>query len=214
MKRRGAKRKLANREPNGRAQRSRPEMRENMRSVALEARERVFGVSKQTAEDMPESAFLGRLRADNIAFERAAKSGGTRRGDVPPGITARQYDAATDYQELIRNWDRVHLLKGYPEAANMDRGGGYDSSDGTDPFYLDWVRRICDTKQNCDDVLRDAAKVDWRVPIVIEAVVMHGNRAPDMLGTLRIGLNALANALNIPAEGTVTVSAALAPNAS
>ena len=174
--------------------------------MVVGARQRVFGVRKENAEDMPETWFLGLLRAENIAFERARADTGVRAKDVPPGITARQYDAAGDYRDLLRDWDRVHLLKSYPAAGDMDRGGGYDSTDGTDPLYLDWVRRVCDSKQNCDDALRDASKTDWRVRAVVESVIVHDVAQPDMLGTLRIGLNALANALNISAQGKLDKS--------
>ena len=101
-RRRGRKRKIVDRQPNGQPARSKPQHREDMLSIALEARQRVFGVGSETARAMPETTFLARLFAT---------------GEV----SQRQYDAAVQYEEIRRAFVQLHPTRGYPEAGNLDR---------------------------------------------------------------------------------------------
>src|SRR3990167_15550 len=62
----------------------------DMTAVVLEARQRVFHVSGETAKVMEESSFLGHL----LATEE---------------ISRRQYAAAIDYRDVVAEYARLHL---------------------------------------------------------------------------------------------------------
>ena len=178
-RRRGRKRKIVDRQPNGQPARSKPQHREDVLSIALEARQRVFGVGSETARAMPETTFLVRLFAT---------------GEV----SQRQYDAAVQYEEIRRAFVQLHPTRGYPEAGNLDRGGGFDASDGSEPDYVRRFNRVSDQERACRQALYDADKDDARASHAVEHVVMQRFAQPHLVVPLRIGLNALANALNIP----------------
>src|SRR3990167_1739681 len=110
----GRKRKPGVREPNGRARRPPTAAIEaEARSVALDARMRVYGASKAIAEGMHGTNWLAYLVATGE-------------------LKQRQYDAAMGWQELCEDYHKLHPVKRYPEAGNLDRGGGYDGTEDGD----------------------------------------------------------------------------------
>src|SRR3990167_9560626 len=103
----GRHRKPGVREPNGRARRPPTAAIEaEAMSVALGARMRVYGASKAIAEGMPGTSWLAYLVAT---------------GEIEP----RQYEAAMGWRDLDEQYHKLHPIKRYPEAGNLDRGGGY-----------------------------------------------------------------------------------------
>lgn len=178
----GRKRKAdARRQPGGRidhsSRRARTERAEDMTAVVLEARQRVFGVSPTVSRLMPETSFLGRLRAQNE-------------------ISQRQYDAAMKYREAEQLYDSLHPVKGYPQAGNLDRGGSFDGRE-VDQDYIDRFTLALTRHQRCATALRGTASVDAHAEAVTKNVVLKGYEMPMHIPTLRIGLNALAKVLGL-----------------
>jgi hypothetical protein len=181
VSRRGRKRQLVKRQPNGQPARNIVQHREDMQSVVLTARQRVFRVNAETAIAMPETSFLGRLLATGE-------------------LSRRQYDTATSYQEHRREYDRLFPVRQYPEAANLDRSGGHDNRAGDEPEYVAYCRIVQETDRRCERALFDADREDRDASNMVELIVMKGERFGYGVGSLRIGLNWLARALDIPGQ--------------
>lgn len=180
MSRRGRPRKTAERrlQPNYSDARQEAEAI----SVALEARSRMFGLPLSQTPKNVLSSFLGRLRAREE-------------------ISERQYEAAKKYQDLMRQVSALHMLRGFPEAGNLDRGGGYDGSDGTEEDYVARFKATMVLEERCRRALAEANHSDSRTATAIQFVVLHDYDQPHLVGAIRIGLNALARIFGIPVTG-------------
>jgi hypothetical protein len=177
----GRKRKSGQRHPGGQLKTpNHSERPEIMQQVALDARTRVFDLTRTQAAEMGESGFLGRLMATKE-------------------LSRRQYDTAAAYLELNREYDRLHPVKGFTEAGNLDRGGGFDGSDGSEEWYLAKFRRTSAKHKACREALAATSTVDAHARQVTDNVVLKGYEMPAHIPSLRIGLNALARPLDIPA---------------
>ena len=148
----------------------------DMTAVVLEARQRVFGVTADEAGKMKETSFLSRLL-------------------VTKEISRRQYGALMGYRNVCEEWGKLHPTKKVQQAADMDRGGGHDNSDGTDPKYVahfNWCRKRFN---RCEEALAETAREDHWARQVVQNVVILGWEDPVHTPSLRIGGNALAHAL-------------------
>jgi len=143
---------------------------------------RAYGLSEDQAIAMPQTSFLGELR---------------RSGE----IAQHQYEAALAYEELWRSYLALFPIRSLPEAGNLDRGGGYDASDGTEPDYVERVKRITAKMAQCREALRGADKGDFRASWALEKIVLDNARQPHAVGSLRIALNAIARVFEIPLPG-------------
>ncbi len=188
-KRRGRKRKPGVvRLPDGRVkQGGKRERAEDMQRVAREARERVFGLSKTAAAAMPETSVLGGLVATGE-------------------ISRRQYEAAARYAEIVRQHDILLGMKGMPRAGDLERQGGYDAEDGSGEAYRARYRHAMARYDHCRAALRDANREDRMAASVVDAVAVNNWSLPDLTPTLRIGLNHLARALDVPAGGSMGIA--------
>lgn len=153
-----------------------------MKSVALEARQRVFGISAELAQSMPETSSLGKLK-------------------VQKEITQRQFDAAGEYAKLMMTYDRLFPIKPLQPAGDLDRGGGYDASEGTDEWYIQHFRKTSRTVASCRDALMEADRTDSRCSRTVANVVFNDAYMPHLVGPLRLGLNALARVFDLPLPG-------------
>ncbi len=178
-KRKGRKRKAgAARRPGGRIDYgTHKERAEDMQRIVKEARERVFGLSKQAAAAMPETTVLGRLV-------------------VTGEISRRQYEAAARYAEIVREHDILLGAKGFPKAGNLERTAGHDGDEGTSAAYQARYRHAMARYDSCRAALRDAAREDRMAGSVVDAVAVNNWALPDLTPSLRIGLNHLARVLD------------------
>lgn len=178
-RRRGKKRHInAQRYPSGQVRRATPMERErDVIAAVQEARQRVFGLSPEQVAILPESTVLGRLCATGE-------------------ITRRQYDVGSLYLHANREAHRAMQSRGYPAAGDLSRGHGHDGGEGDEPEYIEWVRKALTRSE----VLRQALAGcgDRFAPAVVDAVVLHDKDLPFFIGALRVGLNALAQALRLP----------------
>ena len=152
-------------------------------SVAIEARSRMFGLPLSQTPKSISTSFLGRLRATEQLSER-------------------QYEAAKQYQDLMHQVARFHMLRGFPNAGDLDRGGGYDDSDGTEEDYVAKFRSTMSLEERCRIALNEANHSDDRTGSAVQFVVLQDYEQPHLVGALRIGLNALARVFGIPVMRT------------
>lgn len=170
---RGRKRKNAPR-VNGRVkQKPRTERREDLQSVVREARERVLALTAAAATRLPETTELGRLLATGE-------------------ISQRQYDAGDDYAKAVRAHDSLLGVRGYPRAGDLDRaGGGHQSTEESDEERAGY-RRAMSKYDRSRSALREACREDRMASAVVDAVCVNGWELPDLVPSLRVGLNHLA----------------------
>lgn len=173
---RGRKRKDGPRDTSGRLKRPSWEPREDVRETAYEARTRLFGVSRSQAAAMPETSFLGLLRASDA-------------------ISQRQYDAAMKFRQVMEDYHREHPIKGYPHVDPLHGGGGYEG----EPSERDWYqwRRAWDGFDMANVALMKACAVDHRARAVVEAVVLNDAWQPHTVDALKIGLDHIADAFGL-----------------
>jgi hypothetical protein len=174
-KQRGRKRKHhVSRHPDGRPiQKSQYTLEQEARSVALEARQRVFGLNRTDADRQEAGSPLGRLLLS---------------GD----ISRRQFDAAFAYEAARAEYLDALMVKPLRSSGNHDHSGGHDSSEGNEPDYVRWSsravkryqamrRRILTCGEPMAQMVLDGC-LEGR-----DMLTTRGN-----LGTLRMALNAVA----------------------
>jgi hypothetical protein len=171
----GRKRKPGHREPSGKARRVPAAVLERQNtSVALEARQRVFGVTEAKAKKMRETTFLGYLRS---------------LGRVD-GISYAQWEGAKWYEDARARLARLMPVAGYPTPGNYAGPRGYNEKvTQADIDAYDRAEADC-AKARRALAVADAA--DHRVSAVVERVVINGYWMPHQIGPLRLGLNELA----------------------
>ena len=174
-------RKGGPRERNGRQQRNRAAEEAEAISVVIGARQRVFGLTLGEARRLQETSNLARLRLDD-------------------SISERQLRAAWAYQELMRDYDRLFPLRPVQLAGDLDRMSGYDDSGGADAAYIEMSNHVLRRYSACRQALVDADKVDFRASGTVRRVALEGIAQPHLSDALRVGLNALATAVNIPLD--------------
>lgn len=180
MSKRGRKRKAGKREPNGRLSRRKAdvqvrigEVAKEARSVAIEARMRVFGMTKEQASKTTSGFALGR------ALDAMEALGG--------GRTATHLAAADCYLEDYRLYHRHKL--GVPVPG--DRKPSAPESDADYEKLAKTARERWDAAQGViSDVCRE---VGTRLPATaVENIIIRDIDMPNLHGDLRLALNALA----------------------
>jgi hypothetical protein len=173
------------RQPGGRidhgSNRARRGREEDMRQIAYDARTARFGVTRTQAAEMPETTFLGFLMAGKA-------------------ITVRHMDAARRYREIIEDWDRYQLAKGYPHSSPFDKMGGYDGTDGTSEEYRRGYDRAESSWKAVQRCMAKARLVDFRAPEVTERVVLWDYDMRHQVDALIVGLDHLVAGLDIPGK--------------
>lgn len=183
MARAGRKRKIAKREPNGRVQRPAGDYRdiekERVMAPMIEARARVYGLPIDRARDTKAETVIGRW---------------CLQGE----ITQRQWEAAEMYLKDVRDYSRaIHAPKG-ARSALAASVPGYD---GEESQYD--IQRVVRAKKRYADVLTTLVGVDLDHPgcsAAVANVVLTGEDLRDLVGKVRLALNALANLYKIPEQ--------------
>ena len=173
----GRRRKPGVREPSGQLRTQlRTERAAEARAVALEARERVFGLTPTQAGLMRETTFLGHLETTHE-------------------ISPRQFEAGQEYRRICRLYDALYPQKGFPESGNLDRGGGHDDSTGEEEDYVARFHRATRDYNRCRRALAETAYHDAWAWTVTDNVVLKDYWMPMQVASLRVGLNAVAHAV-------------------
>lgn len=179
MARKRPNRKHRHREPSGRLSRKYGEDRQDMTEVVTEARERVLGLSKTQAKEAPETTRLGRLLATGE-------------------ISRRQFDAGSQYRDVVYRRDRALGVRRVQPAGDMDRQGGFEGDESTEE--ADRNKRALRDYRDCWQALLDASREDAYALQTVDAVVLHDWDIPHFTPSLRVGLNNLARAMRIPEQ--------------
>lgn len=156
------------RHPSGQVVRDRPD------AVALETRQRLFGIPAWEATQPEWSTYLGRLY----------KAG---------EIDRTQFNAGTAWVALRRDVAKEAGSKGLPAASDMDRGAGYDGREGDDAAYVTWAQGVRTRYRRCLQAL-DATGDPYAV-WALEWGAVADKSVGMFLGSLRVGLNAIARVL-------------------
>lgn len=196
MGRRGRKRNNVKREPNGRASRhasdvlarlsgiADKEQIETM-SVAMEARQRVYGIGPEFLASLPKRTTLDQVLRDQLA--------GTAIGRycLCGVVTRSQYDAAMKWQE-----DRAEYLRAVaPAQGSEPRALNPNAVHGSSNY-----ENIGAVRKAVDDY-REAAKAVMAKQIevgqfgnlngALDAIIVRDQQLEHLVGDLRIALNAL-----------------------
>lgn len=160
------KKNVDRREPNGRASRSR-----DPRITALEARMKIFGITREQAMDQKAATNLGRLammgRAD--------------------GLSQDQYEAALRYLDLRNDYSKSILSPG----AHFDSNGAVDSSDPD--AYADWCNRVKTSYENAREAIQEAQNEHRTENLwaALQYVIVEDQMMQHLLGSARLVCNVL-----------------------
>jgi len=176
MARRGRKRLVKRRQPNGQPWRA-PEhvLAEEAMSVALNARTRVYGLP----------CGLVRHQEAGDAFGRAF---------MRDSISRSEHEAGLEYESLYRQWVKVALIRPFASSADLNRSSGYDGGDGDDPLYVEHCRLV---SERIDGSRRALERAGPLCRLAVETWVVEQRAAWGLLKPLRSGLWALARLYRI-----------------
>lgn len=146
-------------------------------NTVLMARERVYRLTAAQAVRMTETSVLGRLEAVQA-------------------LSRRQYEALVRYRGICRAYDRAMHARRLPSPSDYDRIGGHDPAGGDDPAYVGWVAAAVAAYDACRLVLAGCA--DPMARAAVNAVALSDLEVPHLIGSVRIGANALAGVTATP----------------
>lgn len=157
----------------------------NIDQVALEARQRVHGLSEHQSRSEHAESVLGRLWL----------SGKLRMSDTDDGTRLR--DAGYHYLAICRRYDEVLIAPRMRGGGDFNRLGGVDHGDASKE-YVDRVTAAKAAWDRCQDALKKAAGERQFVIWAVNAVVLNDKEFPGFLDALCEGLSALADELRLP----------------
>lgn len=169
-KRGGRKRRQGKRHPGGRLK-----VTEKPDDVAIAARMRHYGLSRQQAREQEGGLAIGRALNNR-------------------DITQSQFDALEHYRIVYANYQRSIGVKRMRSASDFGGAGGYDASEGDEPEYVEW----CDRQRDKFIELRRAAlSATPFADMAIQAWVMEDKEVYKLLGDLRLAANAITRLLKL-----------------
>lgn len=165
----------AAREPNGRISRAKSGPAD---VVALEARRRHLGLTREQAKDQKAGAYIGYL---NLIGKR-------------DGLSNDQYDAAMEFQSLYQAFQRAIQSPG----RLLDSGSGTGSAEVTEA-YEQWAEKTKQSYMECREAIQEAQNEQRQTNLwaALDLCIIQDQRLPHMLGDLRILCNALARHFRI-----------------
>lgn len=187
MGKRGPKKRHGKREPNGRLSRTvtaradamNQEQRDTM-SVAIEARQRVWGLSRDASRDQMAGSAIGRYcLAEKIKLE--------------------QYDAAMAYLAEREEYHRYIVPPRPPGAVDPNATHGRALTEENEAR----VRHVMASWATTNAAIRDAQlaiRNDGNLRGAIDAVLIRDVQLDHLLGDIRIALNALARRYGLVAR--------------
>lgn len=180
------------REPSGRAQRGAAQETEaQVVATAVEARQRVHGLTEKQARSRNGGDELGRL-----AF--LGKEG---------GLSLTQVEALRLYGEIHEAMERAILVRKVKCGSDYERSlrGGYDSSDGTDPIYVAEYDRAMGRYRRARSAVLSTQ--DSFAQMSTDALVLDDKLMWDHIGAIRVTANALAHEFRDEVEARLTLAA-------
>jgi len=155
------------REPSGRISRAAP-----ADVVALDARRRHLGLTKEQAKDQKAGSFIGYL---NLI------------GHVD-GLSDHQYEAATNYNGLHNAYLRAIGAPGRV----IDGDAGTPAPEVTNA-YIDWVIDTKEVYADCRKAIQEAQDENRHANLwaALDLIIIQDQHLPHMIGDLRLLTNAL-----------------------
>lgn len=165
------------REPNGRVSRSGID-HGPADVVALDARRRHLGLTKEQAKDQKAGSFIGYLNL------------------IGPddGLSDRQYEAATNYLNLRQAYLRAIKAPGFL----VDGETGIPASDVTDA-YEEWVMDTKEVYADCRKAIQEAQNENRRANLwaALDLCIHQDQAMYHMVGDIRLLTNALGRFFRI-----------------
>ncbi len=147
MSRKGRKRKPGRREPNGRiVSQSKLLQIAGVRQTVMDYRQNHYGLSKEDATQPNAETVFGRLA---LAGKLALRNG---------GLNDARYLAGVFYLETRNAAHRAFLSQQMRSGGDMERQGGHDSDDGTEPEYVEQCQRARKRDDELLAMIADKAK--------------------------------------------------------
>lgn len=151
-------------------QRVEPIKPKDLSDVGREARQRVYGLSKEDAAKVQAETAVGRLYLSGEPF------------------SFDQWEACELYREIHREYGRaVETIK--IKSPSLLRIGGYDASDGTDPAYVEWYERTKGRYNRARHVV--LMEHEPLAQLALDGWVLDNTEMWPHVGPLRIAANAL-----------------------
>lgn len=163
--------------------------------VARAYRRRVYGLNEDQSKDVKAESALGRIvlkwfvpklphESEHAALERM------RINEMVQSL----WESGEWYRSIRAEEQRALLVRQIASAGDLERMGGYDARDGTDPAYVESVQRALERGELCRRALLECGEV--LAQMVIEAVVTENKDMPGFSGELRCALNAVDRVRN------------------
>ena len=155
------------------------EQKEN-KSVVVEARQRVFGLTEQLA-DSQDGGDIAR-----VMLLRGAK----KYSDA-----AKYFEAIDEIRRCHAAHQRAILCRGVPSAGDLSRQPGFDDSDGTDPAYVATFQR---SVRQWKEIRRAILECGQPMAMMaVETIIFEEKPAWQLLGDMRCALNAVNRVLRL-----------------
>lgn len=146
---------------------------QDARETAIEARQRLFGMSREVAVRQESGTAVGRALQNGI-------------------ISQDQHDAANEWHARQREYSLA--LGSRKQRSSSEFGGpsGYDGRSGDEPDYIAHCERA---KLRYGEVRRAAMEADPQGLMALEVWVLEDRAEYGLLGALRVACNAIARVI-------------------
>lgn len=147
-----------------------------MRETAVQARERVWGLSPTMAKEQHAGTLFGRMFLQRELAQN-------------PDRNKVMFDAGMDYYAARKAYLRSILARSLPSGGDLERHSGFDGSDGADPAYI----ASCESSERLYLAMRNSIidHAGFAAYAAIKRIVCDDEDVPKMIGDLRMALNAL-----------------------
>jgi hypothetical protein len=148
---------------------------EDARETAIEARQRLFGLSREEAVRQEAGTAIGRALNNR-------------------DITRDQYDACMEWLVRRDAYDRALMVPKQRSASDFGGVRGYDGGDGTDE---DYVAQCNKARSRYGEIRRWILDADSLGMMALETWVLEDREAYVLVGSLRVAANAINRLLRL-----------------
>jgi hypothetical protein len=160
----------APRRPDGKAIRP-----EDARETAIEARMRLFGLSREEAVRQEAGSAIGRALNNK-------------------DITRDQFDACMEWLVRLDSYERAIGVRRVRSASDYGGAGGFAGGDGDEPDYVERCQRAC---RRYGEIRRWVMDADAFGLFALETWVKDDIEAYKLVGSLRVAANAIHRLLRL-----------------
>jgi hypothetical protein len=142
---------------------------EDARETAIEARVRLFGISREEAVRQEAGTAIGRALNNR-------------------DITRDQYDACMEWAVRLDSYERAIGVRRVRSASDYGGVGGFDGSDGDAPAYVESCQRA---RRRYGEIRKWIMDADPLGLFALETWVKEDKEAYALIGALRVAANAI-----------------------